>query len=195
MIKMGEFGTKINWGLGSILTWKISSSGICKTFRTTSLHLTHVSGPQERWLWASCLHEDCRNRRHRRSLASRRRLFGRRRIQPNCEHGFPGLIYTFVCSSTFPYNIIYQSIYSILLSTFKLPKMNKVIILFCVTSIGHLIAHPGIQIEPKWGRVWKQFLRIHLRIQPWQLQIDKKYFSFKTICWLEILQTSVWIVG
>ena len=157
---------------------------------SANTRLTLVAGPPERWLWASCLHEDCRDCCHRRSLASHRRW-----IQPNCEHGFPGLIYTFVCSSTFPYNIIYQSIYSILLSTFKLPKMNKVIILFCVTSIGHLIAHPGIQIEPKWGRVWKQFLRIHLRIQPWQLQIDKKYFSFKTICWLEILQTSLWIVG
>ena len=81
MIKMGEFGAKINWGLGSILTWKSLSSGIYRTFGTTSLHLTLVSGSPERWLWASCLHEDCRHRRHRRSLASRRRLFGRRRIQ------------------------------------------------------------------------------------------------------------------
>ena len=100
LIKMGKFGAKINWGLGSILTWK--SSGICKTFGTTSLHLTLVSGSQERWLWASCLHEDCRNRRHRRSLASRRRLFGRHRIQPSCEHGFPSWTHTLVFSVNHP---------------------------------------------------------------------------------------------
>ena len=159
----GEFGAQENVGFGRInytkqhnLREEVEGCAKAKWEHFCSLpyilHILHLhfSGPPERWLWASCLHEDCRDCCHRWSLAWRL-LFAKWNQTEGVNMISSDIcVFLFTCclvnqSTTYPYIIIYQRIYSVSLSTLTFANewkyiliVNVKILLLCNVEWGFL---------------------------------------------------------